>query len=84
MSESPSSSMLRASANLLGLAWWARVDSRSPDVTYWFGPFVRRGTLERELEGFLNDLRSESPAVLEHHWLRTRRSEPFTIEHPQG
>ena len=76
--------MLRASANLLGLAWWARVESRNPDVTYWFGPFVRRSTLERELETFLSDLRSESPAVLEHQLLRTRRSEPFTIEHSQG
>ena len=47
--------MLRASANLLGLAWWARVESRNPDVTYWFGPFVRRSTLERELETFLSD-----------------------------
>jgi hypothetical protein len=53
-------------------------------VTYWFGPFVRRSTLERELETFLTDLRSESPAVLEHQLLRTRRSEPFTVEHPQG
>ena len=62
--------MLRASANLLGLAWWARVESRNPDVTYWFGPFVRRSTLERELETFLSDLRSESPAVLEHQLLQ--------------
>ena len=84
MRGNPSSSMLRASANLLGLAWWARVESRNPDVTYWFGPFVRRSTLERELDTFLNDLRSESPAVLEHQLLRTRRSEPFTIEHRQG
>ena len=43
-----------------------------------------RSTLERELETFLTDLRSESPAVLEHQLLRTRRSEPFTVEHPQG
>ena len=45
---------------------------------------MRRSTLERELDTFLSDLRSESPAVLEHQLLRTRRSEPFTIEHRQG
>ena len=28
--------------------------------------FVRRSTVERELETFLADLRTESPAVLEH------------------
>jgi hypothetical protein len=71
----------RSCANGLGLAWWARVETRSPDVTYWFGPFVRRQTLEADLPGFLADLRSEAPGVLEHELLRTRRSEPFTIEH---
>ena len=76
--------MLRAWANLLGLAWWGGFKSGNHDVTYWFPPFVGRSALERELETFLSDLRSESPAVLEHQLLRTRRSEPFTIEHRQG
>jgi hypothetical protein len=68
----------RGIANGLGLAWWARVETRSPDAVYWFGPFVRRQTLERALPGFLDDLRAESPASLEHQCLRTGRSEPFT------
>ena len=75
------SAPLRATANALGLAWWARVDTRQPDVTYWFGPYVRRHTLECKLPAFLVDLRSEGPAVLEHRLVRTRRGEPFTIEH---
>ena len=75
------SSPFRATANLLGLAWWARIDTRNPDVTYWFGPFVRRGSLERELEAFMADLRAEQPGVVEHQILRTRRGEPFTVEH---
>jgi hypothetical protein len=75
------SAPFRATANAMGLAWWARVDTRQPDVTYWFGPFVRRQTLEADLPGFLADLRSEAPGVLEHELLRTGRSEPFTIEH---
>ena len=76
--------MLRASANLLGLAWWARVESRNPDLFFRAGAGMRGRSPSRELETFLSDLRSESPAVLEHQLLRTRRSEPFTIEHPQG
>ena len=60
------SSPFRATANLLGLAWWARIDTRNPDVTYWFGPFVRRGSLERELGAFMADLRAEQPGVVEH------------------
>jgi hypothetical protein len=69
---------MRSVANGLGLAWWARVETRSPDAVYWFGPFVRRSTLEAALPSFLDDLRAESPASLEHRLLRTGRGEPFT------
>jgi hypothetical protein len=69
---------VRRSANALGLAWWARVRTQGPDVTYWFGPFVRRSSLEAALPAFLDDIRAEGPASLEHNVLRTRRGEPFT------
>jgi len=70
---------LRSVANGLGLAWWARVESRQPDVTYWFGPYVRRSSLEAALPPFLADLRSEGAGELNHAVLRTRRSEQLTI-----
>ena len=69
---------VRRCANGLGLAWWARVSTQGPDVVYWYGPFVRRRTLESQLQAFLDDLRAESPAALSHELLRTRRGEPFT------
>ena len=69
----------RTVANGLGLAWWARVETRQPDVTYWFGPYVRRTSLEAALPPFLADLRSEGAASVEHSVLRTRRGEPLTI-----
>ena len=69
---------VRSLANAFGLAWWARVETRSPDAVYWFGPFVRRRTLEAALLPFLEDLRMETPASLEHRLLRTSRSEPYT------
>lgn len=69
---------VRRCANGLGLAWWARVNTQGPDVTYWYGPFVRRRTLESQLPAFLDDLRAESPAAMTHEVLRTRRGEPFT------
>jgi hypothetical protein len=68
----------RSVANGLGLAWWARVETRSPDAVYWFGPFVRRHTLDAALPAFLDDLRAEGPASLEVHSLQTRRGEPLT------
>jgi hypothetical protein len=69
---------VRNLANAVGLAWWARVETRSPDAVYWFGPFVRRHTLEAALVPFLDDLRTEAPASMEHRLLRTSRGEPFT------
>ena len=69
---------LRSCANGLGLAWWARVETHGPDAIYWFGPFVRRHTLEARLPEFLSDLQAEAPASLEHRLLRIRRGEPLT------
>ena len=69
---------VRSVANGLGLAWWARVETKGPDVVYWFGPFVRQASLNAALPAFLDELRSESPASLQHTLLRARRHEPFT------
>ncbi|WP_038004256.1 DUF1816 domain-containing protein [Synechococcus sp. W2B2] len=71
---------MRSLANGLGLAWWAKVHTRNPSVTYWFGPYVRRSGLEKALPGFLADLESESPDSIEQSLIRCRRTEPFTIE----
>ena len=70
---------LRSLANGLGVAWWARVETSGPDVTYWFGPFVTRRGLETELPVFLEDVSSEEPQSMSHAVLRPRRSEPLTI-----
>ena len=48
-------------------------------MTYWFGPFITRKGLERELGSFLDDVTSEQPQSISHSLLRTRRSEPLTI-----
>jgi len=79
-SMSPVIRPLRSLANGFGLAWWARVETTAPDVTYWFGPFLTRRGLTTELESFLDDIRSEAPASVDHAILRTRRGEPLTIE----
>ena len=75
---------MRSVANGLGLAWWARVETHQPDVTYWFGPYVRRSSLEAALPPFLADLRSEGAGKPRHTLLRTRRGEPLTITAESG
>lgn len=69
---------VRSVANGLGMAWWARVETKGPDVVYWFGPFVRQASLNAALPAFLDELRGESPASLQFTLLRARRQEPFT------
>ena len=54
---------VRSCANGLGLAWWARVETHSPNAVYWFGPFVRRGTLESQLPAFLMTYGPNLPAL---------------------
>ena len=70
---------LRSLANGFGVAWWARVQTSGPHVTYWFGPFITRKGLESQLSDFLDDVKSEQPQSISHSLLRTRRSEPLTI-----
>jgi len=69
---------LRSLANGLGLAWWAKVQTESPDVIYWFGPVLRRHELESKLPDFLADLQAEAPASLRHEVVRLNRGEPLT------
>ena len=71
---------LRQLVNLAGLAWWAEVKTTAPDAIYWFGPFVRRYTMERQLMQFLDDLRAEGALRLDVSKQRIRRFEPLTLE----
>nr|YP_002048891.1 hypothetical protein PCC_0232 [Paulinella chromatophora]ACB42681.1 hypothetical protein PCC_0232 [Paulinella chromatophora] len=66
--------------NSVGLAWWARIETSYPIVTYWYGPFINRRSLERTLPIFLSDISNESPGTVTQAILRTYREEPFTIE----
>ena len=70
---------LRSLVNVFGLAWWARVETREPNVTYWFGPFLTRKSLEVKLSAFVADLSFEGPASVNHTLVRCRRVEPLTI-----
>ena len=70
---------LRSFGNSLGLAWWAKVETRGPDVTYWFGPFLTRRSLKVNLETFLDDVSEEGNASIDHRIIRGRRGEPLTI-----
>ena len=69
---------LRSLGNSVGLAWWAKVETNQPDVTYWFGPFLTRRSLKVSLSRFIEDLNAESPQRINHTFIRCRRNEPLT------
>ena len=69
---------LRGFGNKLGFAWWAKVETNAPEVTYWFGPFLTRRSLKLNLSIFLEDLSIEGSSPIKHKLIRGRRSEPLT------
>ena len=70
---------VRSLGNRLGLAWWAKVETNEPDMTYWFGPFLTRRSLKVNLSTFVKELSEEGPNSINHCLLRCRRAEPLTI-----
>ena len=71
--------LIRNLGNNLGLAWWAKVETQVPNVTYWFGPFLTKKSLKGNLELFLGDLNDEGSENISHRLIRCKRKEPLTI-----
>tara|TARA_B100000963_G_scaffold257739_1_gene226169 strand:+ start:1930 stop:2163 length:234 start_codon:yes stop_codon:yes gene_type:complete len=70
--------LIRNLGNKLGLAWWAKVETTTPNVTYWFGPFLTKKSLKGNLESFLIDLNEEGPKNISHSFIRCKKNEPLT------
>ena len=70
---------LRSLVNSLGVAWWAKVETNTPGVTYWFGPFLTKKSLNHNLSIFIDDLVLEEPGKINRSFFRGRRVEPLTI-----
>ena len=71
--------MFRNFGNKLGLAWWAKVETQTPLTTYWYGPFLTKRSLNKNLEDFLNDLKNEGSKDIKHNIVRCNREEPLTV-----
>ena len=69
---------LRSLGNSFGLAWWAKVETKQPEVTYWFGPFLTRRSLKLSLVAFIEDLSNEASYDISHTIVRSQRKEPLT------
>ena len=71
--------MIRNFGNKLGLAWWAKVVTGTPSVIYWYGPFLTKRSLNKNLENFINDLSEEGSTDIKHTIIRCNKEEPLTV-----
>ena len=71
--------LIRNFGNKLGLAWWAKVDTGTPSVTYWYGPFLTKRSLIENLDKFLLDLTEEGTKDIKHTIVRCNKEEPLTV-----
>ena len=71
--------MIRNFCNKLGLAWWAKIETETPSVTYWYGPFLTKRNLNENLKIFLDDLSQEGSKGIKHSIVRCNKEEPFTV-----
>ena len=72
--------MIRNFGNKLGLAWWAKVVTGTPKAIYWFGPFLTKRNLNKNLENFINDLSDEGSKDIKHTIIKCKKEEPLTVE----
>ena len=71
--------MIRNFGNKLGLAWWAKIETKQPNATYWFGPFITKRSLNDNISSFIKDLSDEGTRQIKHSLVRCKKEEPLTV-----
>ena len=70
--------LIRNFGNKLGLAWWAKIETEEPSVTYCFGPFITKRSLKENMPSFIKDLSDEGSKNIKHSLVRCKKEEPLT------
>ena len=73
------SKLIRELGNKLGLAWWAKIETEDPQTTYWYGPFITKGSLKENMSSFIKDLADEGSTDIKYTLMRCKKEEPLTI-----
>ena len=71
--------MIRNFGNKLGLAWWAKIEAEQPNVTYWYGPFITKRSLQENMTSFIKDLSDEGSTNINYNFIRCKKEEPLTV-----
>ena len=73
-----SNKLIRNLGNKLGLAWWAKIETEQPNTTYWYGPFITKTSLKKDISSFIKDLSDEGCTNIKHNLVRCKKDEPLT------
>ena len=71
--------MIRNFGNKIGLAWWAKIETNSPIATYWFGPFLTKRSLKKNIIPFIEELVEEGSTDIKQTMMRCKKEEPLTV-----
>ena len=70
--------LIRNFGNKLGIAWWAKIETENPKVTYWYGPFLTKRSLKENMSSFIKDLTDEGTSKIKQSIVRCKKEEPLT------
>ena len=65
--------------DFVGKAWWVEVFTTQPKCIYYFGPFANSKEAQTSIEGYVQDLETESAQGI-HARIKQCRPEQLTIE----
>ncbi len=71
--------LIRNFGNKLGIAWWAKIETENPKVTYWYGPFLTKRSLKENMSSFIKDLTDEGTSKIKQSIVRCKKEEPLTF-----
>ena len=71
--------LIRNFGNKLGLAWWAKIETDQPSITYWFGPFITKRSLKEDISSFIEELTDEGSKNIKYSLVRCKKEEPLTV-----
>ena len=71
--------LIRNFGNKLGIAWWAKIETENPKVTYWYGPFLTKRSLKENMSSFIKDLTDEGTSKIKQSIVRCKKEEPLTV-----
>ena len=57
-----------------GLAWWVKIETRSPACTYYFGPFGSEKEAQQAKPGYVEDLMNEEAQGISVNIVRCKRN----------